>query len=586
MVTTQDDHAVIRNRCVSLSLGLGYVGATIGGVILIGWLLDIAILKSLLPGLVTMKANTALGFLLIGSALVLAQENCINATTHRRARILSAVVALIGLLTTCEYLFGWNLGIDQLLFQEPTGAVATRFPGRMGLNTAVDFILLGSALYWINVQTHSGYRPSEYLAALVFLIGWMALLGYWYGMKALAGSIGSYTAMALHTAVAFVLLALGVFLARPSVGMMTALTSTHLGAVMGRRFLLLTIAIPSLLGWTCLVGARAGHYEIEYSLVLLVILTIISFVFLMWPHIRLLNRVDAEQRAIAETLRKSGEEVAKGAAMLVAAAEGIFATVSEVTSGVTMITAAVGETSTTTEEVKQTAYLSHQKAKSVEESAQETVVVSATGSHAVNAAIEGMNHIRAQMAEIAESVVRLSEQGQTISEIIATVGDLAEQSNLLAVNAAIEASRAGEHGKGFTVLAQEVRNLAGQSRQATSQIRSILMEVHKATSAAVKATEQGTKVVASGIQQVMEAGDSIRALANSVHAATQTATQIAVSRQQQLVGMDQIAIAMANIRKSAQQNMAGTQQLANAAKDLQEFSKQLKVLVERQRIQA
>ena len=82
MVTTQDDHAVIRNRCVSLSLGLGYVGATIGGVILIGWLLDIAILKSLLPGLVTMKANTALGFLLIGSALVLAQENCINARSY------------------------------------------------------------------------------------------------------------------------------------------------------------------------------------------------------------------------------------------------------------------------------------------------------------------------------------------------------------------------------------------------------------------------------------------------------------------------------------------------------------------------
>ena len=102
-----------------------------------------------------------------------------------------------------------------------------------------------------------------------------------------------------------------------------------------------------------------------------------------------------------------------------------------------------------------------------------------------------MNHIREQMESIADSVVRLSEQGQAISEIIATVNDIAEESNLLAVNAAIEATRAGEFGKGFAVVAQEVKSLAEQSRQATAQVRTILMEVQKATSAAVMATEQG-----------------------------------------------------------------------------------------------
>jgi methyl-accepting chemotaxis protein len=196
-----------------------------------------------------------------------------------------------------------------------------------------------------------------------------------------------------------------------------------------------------------------------------------------------------------------------------------------------------------------------------------------------------MKRINEQMESIAGSVVRLSEQGQTIGEIIATVNDLAEQSNLLAVNAAIEATRAGEYGKGFAVVAQEVKSLAEQSRRATTQVRTILMEVQKATSAAVMSTEQGTKAVAAGVKQAAGAGESIRALSASVGEAAQAATQIAASSQQQLVGMDQIASAIANIRQATTQNMAGNKQLETSARSLQELGGQLKVLVERQRVE-
>ena len=99
--------------------------------------------------------------------------------------------------------------------------------------------------------------------------------------------------------------------------------------------------------------------------------------------------------------------------------------------------------------------------------------------------VTGMNQIRRQMEAIASSMMRLSEQSQTIGQIIATVDDLAAQSNLLAVNAAIEAAKAGEHGKGFGVVAQEVKSLAEQSRQATNQVRTILSDIQKATAAAV-----------------------------------------------------------------------------------------------------
>jgi methyl-accepting chemotaxis protein len=107
--------------------------------------------------------------------------------------------------------------------------------------------------------------------------------------------------------------------------------------------------------------------------------------------------------------------------------------------------------------------------------------------------IEGMKKIQTQMESIAESVVKLSEQSQAIGEIIASVNDLAEQSNLLAVNAAIEAAKAGEQGKGFAVVAQEVKSLAEQSKQATSQVRTIFNDIQKATTAAVLATEQGAR---------------------------------------------------------------------------------------------
>jgi methyl-accepting chemotaxis protein len=111
------------------------------------------------------------------------------------------------------------------------------------------------------------------------------------------------------------------------------------------------------------------------------------------------------------------------------------------------------------------------------------------------------------------------------------------------------------------------------------------MEVQKATSAAVMATEQGTKAVAAGVKQATDAGESIQTLAGSVAEAAQAATQIAASSQQQLVGMDQIASAIANIGLATTQNVAGTKQLEASAQSLQELGGRLKILVERQRVE-
>jgi methyl-accepting chemotaxis protein len=273
--------------------------------------------------------------------------------------------------------------------------------------------------------------------------------------------------------------------------------------------------------------------------------------------------------------RQLGDSIAQ----LSSSSAEILATTTQVAAGAAETSSAVSETTATLEEVKQTAQLASQKAKVVSDNAQKAAQASQSGRKSVEDAIEGMQRIQEQMESIAGSIVRLSEQGQAIGEIIATVNDLAEQSNLLAVNAAIEAAKAGDQGKGFAVVAQEVKSLAEQSRQATAQVRTILGDIQKATGAAVLATEQGNKATEAGVAQSAEAGETIRLLAASIVEAAQAAMQIAASSQQQMVGMDQVALAMENIKQASLQNVSGTKQAEGAAQNLHELGQRLGAMI-------
>jgi methyl-accepting chemotaxis protein len=289
-------------------------------------------------------------------------------------------------------------------------------------------------------------------------------------------------------------------------------------------------------------------------------------------------------RTMVENLRTLTEQIKEAVSALASASTEISASVTEIASGATETATAANETSTTVEEVRQTALDANRKAKHVSDSAQKAVQISQTGEKSVVDTIEGIRRIEAQMESIAESIMKLSEHGQAIGGIIATVEDVAEQSNLLAVNASIEAARAGEHGKGFAVVAHEVKSLAEQSKQSTARVRSILDDIQKATSGAVMTTEQGSKAVEAGVKQSQDAGESIQRLAASVEEAAQATTQIAVSSQEQLVGMDQVVAAMESIKQASAQNVTATKQVESAARDLQDLGQRLKHLVEQYKL--
>ncbi|NOT54116.1 MAG: methyl-accepting chemotaxis protein [Deltaproteobacteria bacterium] len=288
--------------------------------------------------------------------------------------------------------------------------------------------------------------------------------------------------------------------------------------------------------------------------------------------------------AMLADLHDMNSRMQHGARTLASSIDQILVILQQVTASTAETATSVSETATTVEEVKQTAYVATQNAQQVVENNQRTVQVSQAGEQAVEAALMGMQHVRAQMESIAHSVMKLGEQSQTIGEIITTVNDLAERSNLLAINAGIEAAKAGEAGKGFSVVAQEVKNLADQSKRATAQVHTMLGDIQKAAQVAILVTEQGTQSAELGATQAIQAGEAIRALSKNILDAAQSVTKISTSSQQQLIGMDQVASAMNSIKLASTQNVEGMKQIETAIRDIHLVGQTLKELVEQYKL--
>ncbi|QXO94930.1 MCP four helix bundle domain-containing protein [Methanospirillum purgamenti] len=294
-----------------------------------------------------------------------------------------------------------------------------------------------------------------------------------------------------------------------------------------------------------------------------------------------LNRIGIE---LSRMMTVINEELYQGVNVLSSASTEILSVTAQLSSSTAETASAVNETSATVEEVRKTTEVTNQKAKNVAEKSQAVNQVVKNGQTSVEEIITGMNHINQQMESIASNVIRLSEQSQAIGEIIVSVTDIAEQSNLLAVNASIEAAKAGEFGKGFGVVALEIKSLAEQSKQATTNIRNILTDIQRGISSTVISTEQGTKTVAVGMKLTKDAQEAIVVLSQSIADTARAGVQITASSQEQVVGMDQISIAMENIRTAAQNNLEVTRQVEKTARDLHDLGNSLKEITERFRV--
>lgn len=294
-----------------------------------------------------------------------------------------------------------------------------------------------------------------------------------------------------------------------------------------------------------------------------------------------LNTIGIE---LSRLMKLISEEIYEGVSVLSSASSDILEVTNQLSSASMQTATTVNSTSDTVELVRKKTDLVSLKTQSVSEKAMKAIEVSIDGQKSVKEILDGMNQIQRQMNQVGLNVIKLSEQSQAIGEIIATVTDISERSNLLAVNASIEAAKAGELGRGFAVVAHEIHDLAEQSKQATSKIRTILTDIQRGVSSTVVSTEQGNKSVSDAVSLAREASEAIEVLAGSIADSSKASIESASSIQEQVSGMDQISTAMVNIRDAAQKNLEITRQAEKTAEDLHELGTRLKNITEKFRV--
>ncbi|WP_228014543.1 EAL domain-containing protein [Fortiea sp. LEGE XX443] len=279
----------------------------IGCIVLVGWIKDITVLKSVVPGWVAMKANTAIGLILGGTSLWLWHWQWRTYITRRAAQVCAFLVLVIGLLTLIQYGFNLDLGIDQLFFQTSIDPLSDAAPGRMAIHTAFIFVLLGLSLLLLSLAQPK-YFVAQLFAMVAFFIAGMGLLGYVYG-NAYFYKFGSLTSIAIHTAVAFLLLICGIMFACPNRGLMIVVTSKNAGGIMARNLLPAAIVFPPVICWLVLFGYRMQIYTAEFGLCIVSMLNVIFFAVLIWGNARSLNIIDHQRRRSQIALKKANEEL-------------------------------------------------------------------------------------------------------------------------------------------------------------------------------------------------------------------------------------------------------------------------------------
>jgi methyl-accepting chemotaxis protein len=264
-----------------------------------------------------------------------------------------------------------------------------------------------------------------------------------------------------------------------------------------------------------------------------------------------------------------------------AASAEILASTQQQAAGTKEQAATIQEITATMDEVREAAAQIAEKAKQVATIAEASVSSTVAGLGTVQEANRTMEAIRQQVEDVAETIVALSEKTQAVGEIISTVNDLAERSNLLALNAAIEAAAAGEQGNRFSVVANEIKNLADQAKESTLQVRTILEDIQKRINSSVMLTEEAVKRTETGKQQADLSEQMIRRMAETTQESVQAFQQIIGATGQQTIGFQQVAQGMRDIGQAASQTAAGTVQLEKAVASLNSQSHQLRESVRR-----
>ena len=250
-----------------------------------------------------MKANTAVCLMLTASTVILIQDPSKATWKRRLIQLFAAIITLVGLITLSEHLFGWNSGIDQLLFFESIEEAGASFPGRMGVAASLNFSLLGPTLLLLDTPSPRWFRVSNISVLLVIVITLLVFLNYFYGLQQVEPG-GNYFTIALHTVIAFWCISAAILLARPERGLIAAFLGSSPGAVVARR-MWPALLIVIILGWVRTFTREAELSSQGFATAIFVLAILLLLAGLIWWTAVSLNRTDRERQVVDLALRQS-----------------------------------------------------------------------------------------------------------------------------------------------------------------------------------------------------------------------------------------------------------------------------------------
>jgi methyl-accepting chemotaxis protein len=284
-------------------------------------------------------------------------------------------------------------------------------------------------------------------------------------------------------------------------------------------------------------------------------------------------------RTMTEGLRSTISKVSETSNQVATASSELQSTAEHIATGAEEVAAQSATVATAGEEMSATSGDIAQNCQMAAEGAHRASQTASDGAAIVERTVTVMEQIAAKVQESAKTVESLGARSDQIGNIIGTIEDIADQTNLLALNAAIEAARAGEQGRGFAVVADEVRALAERTTRATKEIGEMIKAIQRETKDAVVAMEQGVRQVETGTEEAAKSGHALRDILEQVNDVAMQVNQIATAAEEQTATTSEISSNMHQITEVVQQTSQGAHESATAAAQLSGNAEELQRLV-------
>ncbi|MBV5341720.1 MAG: methyl-accepting chemotaxis protein, partial [Deltaproteobacteria bacterium] len=286
-------------------------------------------------------------------------------------------------------------------------------------------------------------------------------------------------------------------------------------------------------------------------------------------------------RSMVGGLRDALQQVTETAASVASASQQLSSTAEALATGTEQMAAQSGTVATASEEMSATSSSIAQSCLQAATSSDQAGQAATVGSGVVSSSIVIMEQIAKRVQHTAEAIKSLGERSDQIGAIVGTIEDIADQTNLLALNAAIEAARAGEQGRGFAVVADEVRALAERTTRATHEISTMIKTIQTETKTAVDAMQEGVREVAHGTAEASRSGEALQQILAQVNEVTQQVNQIATAAEEQTATTNEITSNIMQISEVVHETSQGAHESADAANSLYNMAERLQALVKR-----